>query len=43
MRSFRFISCGFDEVMALFFLEKVADLADGFPERVTDAGSGLSE
>jgi hypothetical protein len=29
--------------MALFFLEKVADLANGFPERVAGAGSGLSE
>jgi len=29
--------------MAFFFLEKVADLADGFPERVAGAGSGLSE
>ncbi len=43
MRSFGFTSCRFDDVMALFFLEKVADLADGFPERVIGAGSGLSE
>jgi hypothetical protein len=43
LRSFGFTSCGFAEVMAFFFLEKVADLADGFPRRVTDAGSSLSE
>ena len=43
MRSFGFISCRFADVMAFFFLEKVADLADGFPRRVAGAGSGLSE
>ena len=29
LRSFGFISCGFEEVVAFFFLEEVADLADG--------------
>ena len=43
MRSFGFRPCRFDDVMAFFFLEKVADLADGFPRRVAGAGSGLSE
>ena len=43
MRSIGFISCCFEEVVALFFLEEVADVADGFPELVVGPGCGFSD
>jgi hypothetical protein len=43
LRSFGFRDCRFAEVVAFFFLEKVADLANGFPDLVAGSGSGLSE
>ena len=41
--SFGFIPCSFEEFVALFFLEDVADVADGFPELVAGPGCGFSE
>ena len=43
LRSIGLISCRFEEVVALFFLEEVADLADGFPELVVGSGCGFSD
>lgn len=43
LRSFGFISCGFEEVVAFFFGEEVADLSDRLPELVVGSGSGLSD
>ena len=41
--SIGFISGGFDQVVAFFFGEEVADLADRLPELVAGPGCGLSE
>ena len=41
--SIGFVSCSFEEVVALFFLEDVADVADGFPELVVGSGCGFSD
>ena len=43
LRSIGFISCGFEEVVALFVLEEVADLSDGLPELVAGSGCGFSD
>ena len=43
MRSIGFISCSFEEVVAFFFGEEIADVAGGFPELVAGAGSGFSD
>jgi len=37
------MSCCFEEVVALFFLEEVADVADGFPELIVGPGCGFSD
>ena len=43
MRSIGFISCSFEEVVAFFVLEDVADGSDGLPELVIGSGGGLSD
>ena len=43
LRSIGFISCCFEEVVALFFLEEVADVAEGFPELIVGPGCGFSD
>ena len=43
LRSIGFISCGFEEVVALFVLEEIADLADSLPELVIGSCSGFPD
>jgi hypothetical protein len=43
LRSFGLISCRFEEVVAFFFPEEVADLDDFLPELVVGSGSGFSD
>ena len=43
LRSIGFISCSFEEVVAFFLLEEVADASNGLPELVVCSGSGLSD
>ena len=43
LRSIGFIPCGFEEVVAFFILEEVADVSDGLLELVIASGGRLSD
>lgn len=40
--SIGFISCGFEDVVAFFFGQEFADVADRFPELIVGPGSGFA-
>ena len=43
LRSISLISCSFEEVIAFFLIEDVADVYDGFPELIAGPGRGCSD
>ena len=43
LRSIGFMSCGFEEVVAFFVPEEVADVSDRLPELVIGSGGRLSD
>ena len=43
LRSIGLISCGFEEIVAIFFGEEVADVADRLPELVMGPDCGFAD